>query len=145
MCKIKCIYSDKLVLKKMKNKKYLVIISLAILFFSINCISASDNATDLLSIDDNGDDVLSYGYNSIETHDMVKTVGNATQYEATLYDNDHRPLKNTRVPLEINKKTYYRTTDSMGFIKMNINLMPAATSLLTLSLLVNLCNASKTL
>ena len=126
MYKIKCIYRDKLVLKKMKNKKYLVIISLAILFFSINCISASDNATDLLSIDDNGDDVLSYGYNSIETHDMVKTVGNATQYEATLYDNDHRPLKNTRVPLEINKKTYYRTTDSMGFIRMNINLMPGA-------------------
>ena len=58
MCKIKCICSDKLVLKKMKNKKYLVIISLAVLFFSINCISASDNATDLLSIDDNGDDVL---------------------------------------------------------------------------------------
>lgn len=117
----------------MRNKKYLFIISLVILLFSINCISANDNATDILSadetaddalsVDDAGDDTLSYS-NSIQTHNIRKIVGSDTQYEATLYDDYGRPLKNTRVALEINDVTYYRTTNNNGYLKMNINLMP---------------------
>lgn len=115
------------------------IISLAIFLCSINCISASDNATDILTAVDNSENVLSmdcnendellnYGY-SIQTHDVRKIVGNGTQYEAVLYDNDNMPLKNTKIPLEINGVEYYRSTDNSGLVKMNINLMPGEYSL----------------
>ena len=120
--------------KNMKYKKYLFVISFLILLFSINCISANDNATDILAVGDNGGDTLSADYNvedtlsdyeySIITHDVKKIVGNATQYEATLYDYDNMPLKNIEVPLEINNIKYYRFSDDNGYLKMNINLMP---------------------
>lgn len=120
--------------KNMKYKKYLFVISFLILLFSINCISANDNATDILAVGDNGGDTLSADYNvedtlsdyeySIITHDVKKIVGNATQYEATLYDYDNMPLKNIEVPLEINNIKYHRFTDDNGYLKMNINLMP---------------------
>lgn len=118
------------------KKRYLFIISLVIFLFSLNCISANENTTDILtatdndvnalSVDCNGeDDFLKYDdYYSIQTNDVRKIVGNGTQYEAILYDDSNMPLKNTKVPLEINGVEYYRTTDNNGLIKMNINLMP---------------------
>ena len=53
--------------KNMKYKKYLFVISFLILLFSINCISANDNATDILAVGDNGGDTLSADYNVEDT------------------------------------------------------------------------------
>ncbi|WP_296795686.1 hypothetical protein [uncultured Methanobrevibacter sp.] len=113
--------------------------SLAIFLFSLNCIYANDNATDILTAEDNGENTLSMDCNvdnellnyeySIRTHDVRKIVGNGTQYEAILYDNDNMPLKNTKIPLEINGVEYHRYTDNKGLVKMNINLMPGEYSL----------------
>ncbi len=121
------------------KKRYLFIISLAIFLFSLNCIYANDNATDILTAEDNGENTLSMDCNvdnellnyeySIRTHDVRKIVGNGTQYEAILYDNDNMPLKNTKIPLEINGVEYHRYTDNKGLVKMNINLMPGEYSL----------------
>ncbi|WP_296887467.1 hypothetical protein [uncultured Methanobrevibacter sp.] len=123
----------------MLKKRYLFIISLAIFLFSLNCIYANDNATDILTAEDNGENTLSMDCNvdnellnyeySIRTHDVRKIVGNGTQYEAILYDNDNMPLKNTKIPLEINGVEYHRYTDNKGLVKMNINLMPGEYSL----------------
>ena len=121
------------------KKRYLFIMSLAIFLFSLNCIYANDNATDILTAEDNGENTLSMDCNvdnellnyeySIRTHDVRKIVGNGTQYEAILYDNDNMPLKNTKIPLEINGVEYHRYTDNKGLVKMNINLMPGEYSL----------------
>ena len=121
------------------KKRYLFIMSLAIFLFSLNCIYANDNATDILTAEDNGENTLSMDCNvdnellnyeySIRTHDVRKIVGNGTQYEAILYDNDNMPLKNTKIPLEINGVEYHCYTDNKGLVKMNINLMPGEYSL----------------
>ena len=98
------------------NKKYILIL-LCIAIFSLNTVCAEDLT--------NQSDILTNDYTeSIVADDFVKIVGNDQAYEATFYDNYGEILEGSRVPIEVNGVTYYRTTNNNGHVKLNINLMP---------------------
>lgn len=104
--------------------KRLIIILLCIAIFSLNAVSANEitnETSDLIAYPNDGP--------SIQANDIVKTVGNSTQYEADIYDDYGNPAYNQQISLEVNGVTYYRTTDSQGHLKFNINLMPGQYSL----------------
>ena len=61
---------------------------------------------------------------SIEGNDVVKYFRNGTQYYATFYGSDGKPLANTNVTFNINGVFYTRQTNENGTARLNINLNP---------------------
>ena len=99
----------------MRKKYILILIFIAI--FSLNTVCAED-------LTNQSDDMLNGYEESILADDFVKVVGNDRAYEATFYDDYGENLYGARIPIEVNGVTYYRTTDSSGHVRLNINLMP---------------------
>ena len=99
----------------MRKKYILILIFIAI--FSLNTVCAED-------LTNQSDDMLNGYEESILADDFVKVVGNDKAYEATFYDDCGENLYGARIPIEVNGVTYYRTTDSSGHVRLNINLMP---------------------
>lgn len=99
----------------MRKKYILILIFIAI--FSLNTVCAED-------LTNQSDDMLNGYSESILADDFVKVVGNDRAYEATFYDDYGENLYGARIPIEVNGVTYYRTTDSSGHVRLNINLMP---------------------
>ena len=56
--------------------------------------------------------------------DLTKKYGTPDQFVATLVDGQGKPYVDQRVQFNINGVFYYKTTDSSGQAKLNINLMP---------------------
>ena len=54
--------------------------------------------------------------------DLTKKYGDSTPFEAKLVDGEGNPYSNQTVEFNINGVFYYRTTDSDGVAKLNINL-----------------------
>ena len=54
---------------------------------------------------------------------LTKTYGDSDQLEIGLYDGNV-PLPNKKIGININNVDYYRTTDSDGIARININLQP---------------------
>lgn len=134
---------------KIKNVFLISIILLAI--FSISAVSAENIAVDSVEIsgdfnsnnnhlgdalvnhdldDVYGDEASKVAENmgdnvsSIKSSDLVKYYKNDSQYEATFYDVDGKPLVNQSIPISINGGEYTRITDKLGMITFNINLLP---------------------
>jgi len=85
--------------------------------------ATDENVTDANSTDDNVTDE-NVTNSSIVSSDLTKYYKNASQYEATFYDNDGNPLVNQSIPIKINGVTYYRTTKENGTMIFSINLDP---------------------
>ena len=56
--------------------------------------------------------------------DFTKMFRNGTQYYGTFVDSQGNVLKGETIRININGVYYYKTTDSNGMAKMNINLIP---------------------
>ena len=56
--------------------------------------------------------------------DLTKTYGTSDQFVATLVDGQGNPFADEKIEFNINGVFYYRTTDSSGQARLNINLMP---------------------
>ena len=56
--------------------------------------------------------------------DMTKKYGSPDQFVANLVDGQGKAFANQKIEFNINGVFYYRTTDSTGAAKLNINLMP---------------------
>ena len=63
---------------------------------------------------------------TIDSSDLIKYFRNASQYYATILDSHGNPVPNARAEININNVFYYRTTNSQGILKLNINLIPGA-------------------
>ena len=135
---------------KFKNIFFITVILLAIC--SISAISAEeiadDNGVDIISSDLDSADIVSTDVSSevsliqengtdadgdgnstessIVSSDLVKYYKNDSQYEATFFDASGNPLANKTIPVEINGKTYNRTTDVNGLLIFSINLNPGS-------------------
>ena len=68
---------------------------------------------------------------SINANNLIKYYKNDSQFYATVLDHDGNPVINSSVEMNINGVFYYRTTNSQGILKLNINLEPK-TYILTL-------------
>ena len=55
---------------------------------------------------------------------MTKAYGTSNQFVANLLDGQGNPYANQKVQFNINGVFYYRSTDSSGNARLNINLMP---------------------
>ena len=61
---------------------------------------------------------------SILSEDLTKYYRNGTQFIATVYDINGKPLANSTVGLIVNGVTYNRTSNENGQVSLNINLRP---------------------
>ena len=93
----------------------------------------------LTTIEFNGDKKYNYSSKeilvniqpSINANNLIKCYKNDSQFYATVLDHDGNPVINSSVEMNINGVFYYRTTNSQGILKLNINLEPK-TYILTL-------------
>ena len=60
----------------------------------------------------------------LSASDMTKAYGTSNQFVANLLDGQGNPYANQKVQFNINGVFYYRSTDSSGNARLNINLMP---------------------
>ncbi|WP_407378487.1 Ig-like domain repeat protein, partial [Methanobrevibacter sp.] len=61
---------------------------------------------------------------TLSAQDLTKTYGTSDPFIAHLVDGQGNPLGNQKIEFNINGVMYYRTTDSQGNAKLNINLIP---------------------
>ncbi|MBQ9026139.1 MAG: hypothetical protein IJ104_07180, partial [Methanobrevibacter sp.] len=61
---------------------------------------------------------------TLTAQDLTKTYGTKDQFVANLVDGQGKPYANQKIEFNINGVMYYRTTDSQGNAKLNINLLP---------------------
>ncbi|MBQ9025584.1 MAG: DUF745 domain-containing protein, partial [Methanobrevibacter sp.] len=61
---------------------------------------------------------------TLTAQDLTKTYGTSDQFVANLVDGQGKPYANQKIEFNINGVMYYRTTDSQGNAKLNINLIP---------------------
>ena len=93
----------------------------------------------LTTIEFNGDKKYNYSSKvilvniqpSINANNLIKYYKNDSQFYATVLDHGGNPVINSSVEMNINGVFYYRTTNSQGILKLNINLEPK-TYILTL-------------
>ena len=97
----------------------IILISLFIIFISINIVSANDlnTTTDLKETGDN--DIIT----TITGNDLVKYYKNDSQFEVNVYGENESKLENGFVDFTINGNTYKRIV-SNGTAKLNVNLNP---------------------
>ena len=60
----------------------------------------------------------------LAAEDLTKMYGTSDPFVAILVDGQGKPYANQKIEFNINGVLYYRTTDSSGQVKLNINLMP---------------------
>ena len=80
-----------------------------ILFLSISCIYAEDNATQEVNLD---------------ASDVSMHYKNGSGIVVDLYDSNNEPISNESVIVNINKVNYTRITNDFGQASMKINLIP---------------------
>lgn len=98
---------------------------------SIGLSLPSNNYAVFLSFD--GDDLYFKSNTTVNLNikstiignDLVKYYRNASQFTCQVLDYEGNPLKSTSIEMNINGVLYRRTSDSNGFVKLNINLPPA--------------------
>ena len=59
---------------------------------------------------------------SVDSYNLTKYYKNSSQFSTTIRDFDGNPIANKEVMMNINGVFYYRTTDSNGDVRLNINL-----------------------
>jgi len=59
---------------------------------------------------------------SVDSYNLTKYYKNLSQFSTTIRDFDGNPIANKEVMMNINGVFYYRTTDSNGDVRLNINL-----------------------
>ena len=96
-------------------------ISILIIFISINAVSASDNVTDLPNVDDV----------TLSTSD-AELLGENSVYNATLTSNNNTPLANQTIVFSVNGINYTKFTDLNGIASLNINLNDGIYSISTI-------------
>lgn len=130
----------------MQNKRFVPIVTIIVLIFSIGLVAASDNATeDFYSGNDLSnevavpemDDAIDKINDSIQiesheektnTHIQTKDVN--TYYKENsvlagyLKDTDNQPISNKKVSIFINNKIYNKITDNLGKFVLKLNLNP---------------------
>ena len=99
------------------NLKKMLIISILMIFISINMVGASDNVTDSPNVVDspNVEDVI------LNTSD-ADLLGENLVYNATLTSNNNTPLANQTITFSVNGINYTKLTDLKGIASLNINL-----------------------
>ena len=127
----------------MLNKNFLVLSIILLIFIGIGTVSANDNATDDISLNEqssqiaeapladeiegsvNGSSQVSYQQTSkLETDDVSAYYKENFQLTGYLKDGNSQPIANKKVSIFINEKNYDRITDSLGKVVLNLKLKP---------------------
>jgi hypothetical protein len=122
----------------MKGKVYLIGIGLLLLFISIGAVSANDNVTDDVSLDEESlltgiDETPVAEINESsptiqDSHIEVKDVKTYYKEKSTLVsylkDDKNQSISNKKVSIFINNKGYDRITDNVGKVVLKLNLKP---------------------
>ena len=98
---------------------------------SYSSFNNQNNHNDLKLLSD--DSIISYSNNYssqkdnipvsfIKAKDIVKTYKSSKKYTATFFDNSGNALKNTKVKLKLNHKTYTKITNSKGYVSLDLDL-----------------------
>ena len=106
--------------------KRIIVISILIVFISINIVSASDNVTNSPVVSDV----------KLNTSDAV-LMGENLVYNATVTSIDNTPLYNQTIIFSVNEVNYTKITDLNGSAYLNINLNDGIYSISTIFIDLN--------
>lgn len=118
--------------------KFVIVLSLLVLFLSISGVSALDNITDVVvqedadalenndidNIDARIDNVVEIKNTSINSNSPSVYYKEKGQLVTYLKDSGGHPVSNKNLTILLNGKSYTRTTDNTGKAVLNLNLKP---------------------
>ena len=124
------------------NVKINILCFILLLFLFVGIASAADNNNETLQMDNNDDEVSLCQNTSIITKTATTKVTSqvskvsvnlkasdvkvhykdGSKFKITLKDNKNKAIKNAKVKIALNGKTYTKTTDSRGSATLTLNL-----------------------
>lgn len=131
----------------MFNKKSFFISMLLLIFLTIGMVSASDNLTDEVSLDDASaqsietpisseiesnanessqisEDAPSQVNTKMEAKDVTTYYKEKSELVGYLKDTNNQPISGKKVSISINNKVYDKITDNSGKVVLKLNLKP---------------------
>ena len=127
----------------MLNKNFLVISIILLIFIGMGIVSANDNSTDDVSLNEQSSQIAEAPFADeiessvnessqvshhqtakLETNDVNAYYKENLQVTGYLKDENNQPIANKKVSIFINEKNYDRITDSSGKVVLKLNLKP---------------------
>ena len=125
------------------NRNYSIILLLLLIFLTVGVVSANDNITDDISLNeempsqnlsetplteeiesDGNDNIQNFEETTIQVKDVNTYYKEKSELVAYLKDSNNRPIANKKILISLNNKNYDKITDNLGKVILKLNLNP---------------------
>ena len=125
------------------NRTYSIILLLLLIFLTVGVVSANENITDDISLNDEissqnvsetpiteeiesdgNDNIQDFQETTIEAKDVKTYYKEKSNFVAYLKDSNNNPLANKKVVISLDNKNYDEITDNLGKVVLKLNLNP---------------------
>ena len=125
------------------NRNYSIILLLLLIFLTVGVVSANDNLTDDISLNeemssqnvsetqiteeiesDGNDNIQNSEETTIQTKDVNMYYKEKSELVAYLKDSNNQPIANKKILISLNNKNYDKLTDNLGKVILKLNLNP---------------------
>ena len=125
------------------NRTYSIILLLLLIFLTVGVVSANENITDDISLNDEissqnvsetpiteeiesegNDNIQDFQETTIEAKDVKTYYKEKSNFVAYLKDSNSNPLANKKVVISLDNKNYDEITDNLGKVVLKLNLNP---------------------
>lgn len=125
------------------NRTYSIILLLLLIFLTVGVVSANENITDDISLNDeissqnvsetpiteeiesdSNDNIQNFQETTIEAKDVKTYYKEKSNFVAYLKDSNSNPLANKKVVISLDNKNYDEITDNLGKVVLKLNLNP---------------------
>ena len=125
------------------NRTYSIILLLLLIFLTVGVVSANENITDDISLNDeissqnvsetpiteeiesdSNDNIQNFQETTIEAKDVKTYYKEKSNFVAYLKDSNNNPLANKKVVISLDNKNYDEITDNLGKVVLKLNLNP---------------------
>ena len=125
------------------NRTYSIILLLLLIFLTVGVVSANENITDDISLNDeissqnvsetpineeiesdSNDNTQNFQDTTIEAKDVKTYYKEKSNFVAYLKDANNNPLANKKVVISLDNKNYDEITDNLGKVVLKLNLNP---------------------
>ena len=125
------------------NRNYSIILLLLLIFLTVGVVSANDNITDDISLNeemssqnvsetpvteeiesDGNDNIQNFEETTIQAKDVNTYYKEKSELVAYLKDSNNQPIANKKILISLNNKNYDKLTDNLGKVILKLNLNP---------------------
>ena len=125
------------------NRTYSIILLLLLIFLTVGVVSANENITDDISLNDEissqnvsetpiteeiesegNDNIQDFQETTIEAKDVKTYYKEKSNFVAYLKDSNSNPIANKKIVISLDNKNYDEITDNLGKVVLKLNLNP---------------------